>query len=250
MKRFFAFFVLAVFVTASSARASVTLQVGDGVKYLGQISGESVGYGGAFNWQVTSVVPSPASSPIGTNFQSFCVELQQSISTGNTYTVSNVFAPTVGQAINTSGNLLNNYKGIYLFDEWNDGTMTQNSANAGAVQIGLWESEGYNLTANNNALLNTAGYTVSNYNSAEGLISYWLGKSLQGGSTYSASWTPTNVNAVELTHYGDEAQDQIVLVPTSAPGGSGSIPEPTSMAVWGIVVLLAGAAAMRRRKSA
>jgi hypothetical protein len=249
MKRFFAFFVLVVLVTASSARASISLQAGDTVKFLGQASGESVGKGGAFNWQVASVVPSPPSSSVGTNFQSFCIEIQQSISSGTTYTVSSTFDPTVGQSINTSGNLLNNYTGIYLFDEWNDGTMTQNSSNAGAVQIALWESEGYSFTANNHALLNTVGYSLSDYNSAESLITYWLSQSLQGGGTYSTSWTPTNVDAIELTHDGSGAQDQIVLVPINVPGNSGPVPEPASMAVWGIGVCLVGAAAMRRRKS-
>ncbi len=40
-----------VFAVGVSAQASVILQQGDSIKFLGQTAGESEGNGGAFSWQ-------------------------------------------------------------------------------------------------------------------------------------------------------------------------------------------------------
>ena len=244
MCRFFSLALCLAFVNCDNSRASIELQVGDTATFIGQAAGASEGYGGAFNWQIASVVPSPASSPVGTPFQTFCDEAQQGIDAGKTYTISAIVTPTLGQLINSSGNVLNNFKGIYLFDEWASGTMAHTSANAGAVQIAVWESEGYNLTANNHNLHHTLGYSQSQYTSAESLITYWLGQSLPGGATYNSSWVSTDVSSIELVCGDVGVQDQLVVIPNHPPGGSPPTPEPASMVIWGVGAL-AGLASMR-----
>jgi hypothetical protein len=241
--------LLSLFAFNDVSRASVRLQVGDTVTFNGQALNQSEGYGGAFNWQITSTVPSPPSSPIATQFQSYCDEAQQEINAGTTYTITDIVTPILGQVINSSGNLLNNFKGIYLFDEWADATMAHTSANAAAVQITVWESEGYNLTANNDSLLKTLGYSQTQYTSAESLITYWLGRSLMDGETYSSSWTSSNVKSIELTSGGCGAQDQLVIVPTTITTGSSPVPEPGSIVIWGIGAGLVCMASSRRCRS-
>ena len=237
---------LLIFGLTTGSKASITLQVGDTVTFNGQAVGASEGLGGAFNWQVASVVPSPASSPVGTPFQTFCDEAQQEIDAGKTYTITSNITPTLGQVINSSGNVLNDFKGLYLFDEWTAGMMSQTAANAAAVQIAVWESEGYNLTANNYSLLHTAGYSQSQYTSSESLITYWLGQSLPGGATYTTSWISTDVSSIELLCGNVGAQDQLIVYPNHIPGNSPPAPEPVSLIIWGVGVSLVGLAKMRR----
>ena len=138
MKRFLITFLF-VLAASLNAQASITLQVGDVVTYLGRAvdsHGNHLyeGNGGAFSWSVTASSP-PSSAP-GTLFQSFCDELQQSIHAGTNYTVSSVFTPVTGVVINSSGNILGNMQGIYLFDLWSNGLLTKSASTAGAVQVG------------------------------------------------------------------------------------------------------------------
>ena len=191
------------------------------------------------------MVASPASSPIGSTFQTFCVELQQNISAGTNYTIGQMFTPTVGGTANSSGSKFNNLSGVYIFDLWSNNIIAQSAADAGAVQVALWESEGYTSAQ----ITATGGYTTTQLNNANSLITSILATKVDISGSYSSSWAPTDLNAFFLTHNGTGAQDQIVLVSTSAPGNSGSVPEPAAIAVWGIGTgLAAGAAALRRRK--
>jgi hypothetical protein len=110
--------------------------------------------------------------------------------------------------------------------------------------VALWESEGYS----NTQITGTGGFSWNQLNDANSRIPTLLATVDVSGS-YSSSWAPTDLNAFFLTHNGYGAQDQIVLVRTSAPGGSPPVPEPAGIAVWGIGAgLAAGAAALRRRK--
>jgi len=245
MKRSLIAFLL-VLAASMNAHAAITLQVGDVVTFIGKAYDSHnnplfEGNGGAFSWSVTA--SSPPSSPPGTPFQTFCDELQQSISSGNNYTVSKVFTPVTGGTINTSGNILNNMKGIYLFDLWSNGLITKSASTAGAVQAALWESEGYS----NSDIMGTGGFSFSQLSAANSLIPTLLAVTDISGS-YSSSWAPTDVGAIDLTHNGYGAQDQIVLVSTSNNNNS-VVPEPVSIIVWGAGAgLAAGAVAMRRRE--
>jgi len=246
MKLSFVLAIAIVFSASVAVQASVILQTGDIVTYNGHAAGLFEGNGGAFNWSISSVVASPASSPVGTTFQTFCLELQQSISTGTNYTIGQMFTPATGGTANSSGNKFNNLSGVYIFDLWSNNLITQDAADAGAVQVALWESEGYSQAQ----ITGTGGYTTNQYNNANTLIANILATKVDISGSYSTSWAPTDLNAFFLSHNGTGAQDQIVLVSTSTHGGSPSVPEPVGAAIWGVgTALAAGGAALRRRKN-
>ncbi len=167
-----------------------------------------------------------------------------SISTGKNYTVSNTLTiTTTGSVINSSGKTLNNFEGIYLFDLWSNNLLSKSASTAGAVQVAIWESEGYSSTD----IMGNGGFSFTDYTNANNLIPTLLGTTDISGS-WSSSWTPTDVGVIYLTHNGSGAQDQIVLVNTSNNNNS-VVPEPVSILVWGAGAgLAAGAVAMRRRE--
>ena len=246
MKRSVALAIVIGLSATLSGQAAVTLQTGDIVTYNGHAPGLFEGNGGAFNWSISSVVASPASSPVGTTFQTFCLELQQSISNGTNYTIGQMFTPATGGTANSSGNKFNNLSGVYIFDLWSNNLITQNAADAGAVQVALWESEGYTQAQ----ITGTGGYTSLSYSNANTLISSILATTVDISGSYSSSWAPTDLNAFFLSHNGVGAQDQIVLVSTSTHGGSPAVPEPVGAVIWGVgTALAAGGAALRRRKN-
>ena len=182
MKRSLALALVFVFSAALTTQASIVLQTGDVVTYNGQAAGLSEGNGGAFNWDLYSVVPSPpASSGTGTTFQTFCIELQQRISNGTNYTVGQVFTPTKGGTANSSGNKFNNLSGVYLFDLWSNNIIGQTAADAGAVQVALWESEGYTSTQ----ITSTGGFTTNQLTAANLLITNILATKVDISGSYS-----------------------------------------------------------------
>jgi hypothetical protein len=252
VKRSLILSLVIVLVASLRVEASLTLNVGDVAKYLGHaydIGNNPLfeGNGGAFSW-VLSSTHSPLSSPTNTAFQTFCVELTQTISTGSPgpyYKVSSVFTPTVGSFINSSSSTLGNLQGIYLFDLWSANKITQNATNAGVVQAALWESEGYSDSQIASALGISTFYLN---NTVDTSIQTFLGVALSTSTSYS-NYSPSDVVAFDLkTLGGSGAQDQIVL---GTVGGSnnGSVPEPVSLAVWGIGAgLAAGSVALRRKQ--
>jgi hypothetical protein len=280
MKRAVGLSLLLVLATTLTAQATIDLGPGDTITLEswaysnGQPAYE--GYGGAFDWQVAST--SSIISPAQTSFQSFCVEIQQDIWFGGIFTVSDIFQPQLHQAINSPGsnpqtspgNILNNFQGIYLFDLWSEGGIPSNVGTpaqvAGAVQIALWESEGYTLndpysngyvygSFPGGAGYYATGYTDGQLTNANTLISSLSQVALPDGSAtgYNTNWAPNDVSAIILTDgtdgNGGGAQDQVVLVDDYTPaGGTSSVPEPISIVVWGVGAGLAGAAALRRRK--
>ena len=198
--------------------------------------------------RLSSVVASPASDPVGTTFQTFCTELQQTIS--SVETIGAIFTPTIQGTMNSSGNTLQNMSGIYLFDLWSNGLIDKTKDNAGAVQIAIWESEGYTSLQ----ITGTGGITPAQLSAADGDMNNGLIHTLLYGTytdwdPYSSTWAPTDVNAFILKVGTTGSQDQIVLVPTTPNTNEGSTPEPVSLVVWGVGAgLAAGATAIRRRR--
>ena len=98
MKRTVLFSAVVVLVGVVYTQGAITLLQNDQVTFNGQISGESAGHGGAFDWQVavlTHPLSAYGSNPpsVGDHFTTFCVELTQTISAGSTYVVkTNPFA--------------------------------------------------------------------------------------------------------------------------------------------------------------
>jgi hypothetical protein len=228
MKRSFALSIVLVLAAALTARAGlVSLVAGDTATFKDQTSGASAGDGGQFDWTIASTVNGgQGSSPVGTAFQTFCVDIGAFISQNDTYKINSIITPAMYQESDGNSPSNENTKGLYLFNEWSNGLITHNATNAGAVQVALWESMGYTDTyINNNTSLNPSSYQSTIATLAAG---------------WTSSWTPPPTEEVLtlLNSQGDPAQDQIVSL----------VPEPTTLAIWGLGVGLAGAAAMRRRK--
>ncbi len=244
------------------AVAAVNLVKNDTITFANSDSA-SEGWGGAFDWTVTTVVtPTAASSAPGTTFQSFCVQLQQDIAPGGTYFVSNVLTNLkIGSTLNSSGSTLNSTAGLYLFDLWSENvnTFAHTAANAGMVQIALWLGEGYTESQ----IVNGAGYTSNSqdtgtFDVADAAIKSWESNptvyTLLDGSVYGQNWVPpSNIDAIELNNLcGTGAQGQLVYSPILSGGNQPSdnfpVPEPVAVVIWGVGAVLAGAAALRRRK--
>ncbi len=244
------------------AVGAVNLVANDTITFANSDSA-SEGWGGAFDWTVTTVVsPTATSSAPTTPFQSFCVQLQQDIAPGGTYVVSNVLTNLkTGSTVNSSGNTLSSTAGLYLFDLWSENlsTFAHTAADAGMVQVAIWLSEGYTESQ----IVNSAGYTINSqgtgtFDVADAAITSWESNpalyTLLDGSVYSPNWVPSNsLNAIELNNLnGTGAQDQAVFAQTlsggSQPDDSFVVPEPVTAVIWGVGAGLAGAAALRRRK--
>jgi hypothetical protein len=248
MKRSVLFSVAVVLGSVICAQASITLLQDDRVTLNGQISGNSAGYGGAFDWQVALLAHPLAeygSTPptVGDHFNTFCVELTQHVSPGSTYKVrDNPFTPTVNGAANTTGKVWNDLKGVFLFEKWSSGVLTwsnhSTSQIAGAVQAAIWMSEGYNSTQ----ISNYGGLTASTYTTQ---ITNWL-----TALGYTSAWTPSSTKLINLTTLSNlEVQDQIALVSIPQVGGY-DVPEPASIVIWLVFGLSVSAVAVVRRRLA
>jgi len=173
---------------------------------------------GRFNWTVTSCETiNGVTFNAGDQFTTFCTELTQFISTGDTFTYSSVAVadmPTVGQLGAPMGSfragliqeLFNNYYATAV-----NGTTTE----AAAFQVAVWEivyedrvdDVGSSLTIA--AALNAGAdsFTVSSNYDAVQQANTWL-DALTGN--YSADDS--------LIGFGSgSAQDQLLLVPLPAP---------------------------------
>jgi hypothetical protein len=245
MKKIVLFSAMFILATVVQARGSITLLSNDQVKYLGQISGQSAGNGGAFDWKVTAlghpIADYGADPPtIGEHFSTFCTELTQTISAGTTYKVkTNPYTPVVGGSSNTSGKTWLDLSGVFLFERWSDGALAwaghTSSDIAAAVQVALWKSENYS----NSSISSNGGLTASAYTTQ---ISTWL-----TAFGYTGTWTSDNTKVVELTTLANGyAQDQIVLV--SVPEEHEAVPEPISVLVWTLLGLCAFGGYFARRR--
>jgi hypothetical protein len=238
MKNALGLSLILVLWTALTAQAAISLRPNDTIFFTGQTPNLSVANGGQFTWQVASTVPrTDGTQPpaVGTVFYTFCAQIGGAgslIAPGNTYTIGSFITPVVGQKINVGGNTLVDNKGLFLFDKWSTGGITQNDNTASALQVSLWLSEGY--TAGN--VESEGGYTASQLSAAETEES-----TLLTALGYTSSW---KIGANDEVAVLNNAQDQFVYVSTS----SGSVPEPDSVAIWGLFGL-AGAATVVASKA-
>lgn len=240
MNRTFGLSLLLLFAVTLTAQASVQLSLDDEVRFLNQSPGQSAGYGGAFDWLVTK------GESAGQTYQTFCVELSNNgnayINYGWTYKVSQLLDPAKNSPINDgkTSRLLGDTTGIYAFDQWSKlppNSPDRNPTYAAAVQVALWRSIGYS----SDLIQSDGGIRVTS--EIETAIT-------QLTTGWSDGWKATNEKVAILKDLGNAAaQDQIFFVATSNDaGGLHPVPEPTTIAIWGVGVGLAGAAALRRRK--
>jgi len=200
-------FVLMLSFTLN-VEAAISLVPNDTVTIVNQTPGLSAGNGGEFTWNVASTVPNSGSSPVGTVFYTFCAQIGGAGSTigppGMTYTIDGFISPVVGQPINAAGSTLVDTQGLFLFDQWSTGNLTQNVATAAAVQVALWSSEGYTATQ-----IEGAGFSSSLYSDSVALES-----SLLSSLGYTSAWQPGPNDQVIVL---DNAQDQFITLPMVFP---------------------------------
>ena len=248
MKRAIGLGTVLVFAMSVSARAALVLSVGDKVTDDGQTAGLFFGNGGQFKMQVDSPVQSGDSLP-GTQFFTFCTALGSTgdtITTTGTYTITGFITPVVGQPFNDDGNILLDTKGVFLFDAWSNGggSLAHTLANAEAVQLALWLSEGYSATGATSTIQTAGAYTSAVITSAMSTEAFLLSSS--SGLGYSSSWSVPASDKVMLL---GGAQDMAVYV-TMNPNSQqpSSTPEPATLLIWGVGGVAAGAVALHRKR--
>jgi hypothetical protein len=246
MKKALLLSIVVVLVGSACSQGSITLLKDDRVKFNDQISGQSAGNGGAFDWQVAQLghpLADYGSDPptVGEHFTTFCVELTQYISEGTTYKVkADPFEPIAGGPANTSGKTWIDLSGVFLFEKWSDGQLSWSghtgSQIAAAVQTSIWKSEGYS-----NSSISTYGNLTASLYTAQ--ITTWL-----NALGYTSDWTPDSTKVVELTTLtGGSAQDQIALVNMPDQPETPVVPEPASILVWLLLGLSVSGVMFARR---
>jgi hypothetical protein len=206
------------------------------------------------NWSATPgpycwhPVNAPLNSGFATPTATFCVELNQPITTGNTYTytidTNLAQMPTIGST--TKGNQILELWGRHYDASWANSSFT-GSLQSTAFQLALWEliydgPGNLNLTTGN---FRSQSGSVSNPTTATGLAAQWLGQLSPTGSNAAAfSNQFTGYQLVGLTN--GSAQDQITML---APQPLvGSVPAPPGAVLGAIGLLaLAGRARLLRR---
>lgn len=232
MKRAVALLVVLVLMTGGIANASITvnpidLRTGDVINYQSQTYSGS-GSGGPFTWKVQSTVTRTdgATPPaVGTVFYTFCTELTQYI--GDPIALQTIVAASAYSA-------WVDMKGAWLFEQWADSNTSfvshDSASDSHVVQVAIWRSLGWTTGG---------GYTTTQWTSYLAIADAWL-------EGMPKNWVPDATSKVMV--FGAN-QDQIYL---GIVGGSGlpGVPEPTSLAIWGLGSIGVGAAAAIRRRKA
>jgi hypothetical protein len=221
-----------------------------------------------YNGSASTVTPGPyywkdPPSALNANTTTFCVQLDQFISQGSTYTYQKTplaSMPTIGNQ--TKADYISELFGRYYSTAWNNPSFTGNTAST-AFQLALWELvyDGPVSASNKGTLDLTKGVfkdTASADASAVSLAQMYLTGGTDLGKTYAALSGDTSQFAKNLGGYqlvgltepppsGQSAQpgfqDQLVLLPTS--------PVPAPAGVWlaglGLVALIGRGRFLRKK---
>lgn len=205
----------------SATQAGAALQVGSKVNLDTSLPGDR---GGQF---LAKSVPANLPDKGFTNFITFCAELEQTIGTNGTYTVTGFGTQ------NTSGKTLGD-QAAYLYTNFIAGNFGEtgaafSAAKSNGLQYGIWQGMGYSDTEIRNLLgisqtqLNNT--YLNNWNTYAFGDSDWMGD--------FGSWS--GIGNVRVLQLGNN-QDQLVMVP-----------EASTIAVWSVLSLLGAGVAYRKR---
>ncbi len=255
-------FLLGGLLVASEVNAAIS--VGDHLYFVGYPDNNSLtaygitaygqGNGGEFIFVDSGSSPVQNYSALSGDqgFLTFCVQIN-----------SNIYIPTTtgpyvvtGLSQNQTGN--SDSETVPNFAKWlayevysatspSSAFFVNSTTLAGEIQYAIWTSEnpGYSQSTIFSELGISDQTTETNYANQ---YTSWLN---QFNSNPSANnLLALNVEVAQLADYpnsGDQNQNQLVLVATS-PNFRSPVPEPATLAIWGLGAGLAGAAALRRRK--
>jgi hypothetical protein len=231
--------VLAIVFSAScQARASIQIDIQPG-DYIHMTDG--VGrHGGAFNAQEVN----GSGTPIGSGFETFCVEFSEFVTLPRTY-----YVKSLGATATASGNVLTSKAG-WIYSYFLDGLLpyqsTITTANRekfnNSVQLAIWME-----VANANPATTTpwTAAALANIYIQGGYVQSWVDAFL--GVSYSGDHgvQMMNIRASSSPTAG-HIQDQ--LVRNTVPP-TGAIPEPTALIVWSLLMGSVGLCASRTRRS-
>jgi hypothetical protein len=254
--RFLTACVVVASLVASSSRASAdsvglkfdqtTSSPGVSVQYtIGGVTSTETAIPGPYFWTPTS---QPLNSTFPNPTSTFCVELNQTISTGNTY--SYTVSPLASQSGVTSTEATDITKlwGAYYNTAW-ESTSFNGSLQSTAFQLALWKlvyDGGTNLSllSGNFVIPGATSSSLSNTSTAAGLAQSWL-NALAGTSSSIFS---SNFGSQELVWLSSPtAQDQLTMIPNPHPNVV--TPTPPGVVLAGIGFLGLLGRSLRRRSA-
>ena len=254
--RFLTACVVVAGLLAGSSRAtadSVTLQFnqttaspGVSVQYsVGGVAHVETATPGPYFWTpITQPVNSTFPNPTST----FCVELNQTISTGQQYTYTVTPLASQSGVTATEATDITKLWGAYYNTAW-ESTSFNGSLQSTAFQLALWKlvyDGGTNLSllSGNFLIPGATASSLSNTSTAAGLAQSWL-NSLAGTSSSIYS---TNFPNQQLEWLSNSwSQDQLTMVPTPHPNVV--TPTPPGVVLAGIGFLGLLGRTIRRRSS-
>ena len=220
----------------------------------GTVNGTGPGSGGFFTFNITSQGPfTPPSIVLDNPLTTLCLQLNQTLGFGTSYTYQLADLANAPDSPGTMGSLAVSLITDLYSNFYDVGPVTQ--ASAGALQLAVWAIEYHAaqlvsaFTSNLNNPLTAAqvstgtGGTVAL--STNTLALSYLNTVLAHNAGLNGGLTAT-VQMFSLIL--DGVQDQIIGDRVAPPPNVGEVPEPASLAVWGVLGLV-GTAYGRRRKS-
>jgi hypothetical protein len=238
--------VLAIVLSANcTTRASIQIDIQPG-DYIHMTDG--VGrHGGAFNAQEVD----SNGSPVGSGFETFCVEFSEFVTLPRTY-----YVKSLGGSATASGNVLTAKAG-WIYSYYLDGLLPYqniplNQPNLrekfnNSVQLAIWmEVANANPVNIANNIQWTAAQLASIYIQG-GYMQSWVDAFL--GISYSGDHGVQMMNIrASSTSSGTQGHIQDQLVRNTVPP-TGAIPEPTALIVWSLLMGSVGLCASRTRRS-
>jgi hypothetical protein len=201
--------IVLLFVAATGTQLRAGIMIGDQIKLS-----DGVGFpGGIFDLDILN-------RPVEPNFQTFCVELTETIDFTHTFIVNNISTTTVADGKN-----LTSYA-AWLYDRFRRGTLASfnslSDTDVNTLQLAIWKAIGY---VQADVVLHIGPGWYNTYNTVLGTKSWAANFNTD---VVNNAWSGIgSVRIVNLkTQTNVNAQDQLAI-----------IPEPYSALVWTLPIV-------------
>jgi hypothetical protein len=226
---------VAIILGAScAAHASIQIQSGSYI-YMTDGIGR---HGGAFYAQETN---STTTAFFGDRFETFCVEFSEFVSLPKTY-----YIKSIGGTATASGNVLTDKAG-WIYSYYLDGLLPYQTANKNtekfnnSVQLAIWLEV---ANANPNTLTPWTAAALANIYIQGGWDQTWVDAFRNISYSGDHGVQMMNIRASSAANAA-HIQDQLVR---NTPPPNGTIPEPTALLVWSLLVGSTALCASRNRR--